>query len=100
MGRFCVPRGREFCLPRGHPRAFDTLVVSYPKITNLEDFTGNIRRLAYLSSTRKIHRGFWRHVLSILLMHFFFTYHDRTYTAKSVAIDVRESMFFIESNFF
>ena len=31
--KFCAARGSGICQPRGHSRAFDTLVVSYPNIT-------------------------------------------------------------------
>ena len=30
--KFCAARGSGICQPRGHPRAFDTHVVSYPHI--------------------------------------------------------------------
>lgn len=56
ISKFCM-----VCLPWGHPRAFDTNVVSYPNMTKHEGLYWNrkqIGRWAHLSSMRKTCRGF------------------------------------------
>ena len=54
ISKFCAARGSGICQPRGHPRAFDTHVVSYPNITLYGGFYQKTRRLAHLLRTGKI----------------------------------------------
>lgn len=55
ISKFCPARGSGICQPRGHPRAFDTYVVSYPNITLYRGFYQKTSRLAHLSIGSSAH---------------------------------------------
>ena len=57
MNKFCVVRGSGISLPRGHPRAFDTHVISYPNISKHGRFYTKHKHISISIKDAKICRG-------------------------------------------
>ena len=92
-----VARGAGICLPRGHPLACHTHVVSYPNITKHRGFYWKHKQISissHLSRTRNILVEVFRDMFFRFYECISSAYQDKTYTAKSGALEVRKSTFF------
>ena len=74
ISKSCAARGSGICQPRGHTRAFDTHVISYPNITTQRILLEKQADWLICQGWEKIVGG----CKGILCMHFVFAYQART----------------------
>ena len=97
--KFCAARGPGICQPRGHERAFNTHAVSYQNITRQKVLLEKKQIGSPVKDRSKLERvvkACFQFYAYINFLHYLLS---QNYIAKTGAIDVKQHVLVIESNF-